>query len=360
MKTERLNYKLNPQYIAQYPPSKRGRTNLLVYNRADRSYSIKKYQDFAEYLKPGDVLVLNNTKVEKYRLFALNKRNKRRVQVLLLNKVAYEHEQFDSSKFDFWYALIGFARHVKLGDELIIENGNEFSINVIYRNEGDPGFILAIKKDGFDKVLEKYGHTPLPPYIKREDTPEDYKRYNTVFAKIKGSVAAPTASLNITKKILQGLKKKGVNIAYVDLQVGWGTFSPIRTENVEDFKIHEEFISVSKDSAQIINETILNGGQVFSVGTTASRTLETIAYWNKERQKYLVKAFDGFTDIFIYPGYKWKVVNHLITNFHAPKTSLLALVASFIGSTEEMFRLYDVAFKNNFKVLSYGDSMLIL
>ena len=360
MKTDRLNYKLDPKYIAQYPPAKRGLINLLVYKRFDKSYSIRKYKDFVEYLKPGDVLVLNNTKVEKYRLFALNKRNKRRVEVLLLNKIAYEHERWDSNKFNFWYALIGFARYVKLGDELIIENGNGFSINVVYRKEGDPGFILAIKKDGFDKVLEKYGHTPLPPYIKRDDTPEDYKRYNTVFAKIKGSVAAPTASLNITKKTLRELKEKGVNIAYVDLQVGWGTFSPIRTENVEEFKIHKEFISVSKESAQIINRTIIEGGDVIAVGTTASRTLETVAYWDEEQQKYLVKAFDGWTDIFIYPGYKWKVVNHLITNFHAPKTSLLALVASFIGSVDEMFQLYDVAFQNNFKVLSYGDSMLIL
>lgn len=360
MKTEQLNYKLDPKYIAQYPPAKRGLTNLLVYNRVDKSYSIRKYKDFVEYLNPGDVLVLNNTKVEKYRLFAVNKRNNRKVEVLLLNKIAYDHKEWDSNKFDFWYALIGFARHVRLGDELIIENVNGFSINVIYRKEGDPGFILVIKKDGFDKVLEKYGHTPLPPYIKRKDTPEDYRRYNTVFAKIKGSVAAPTASLNITKKTLRELKGKGINIAYVDLQVGWGTFSPIRTENIEDFKIHQEFISVSKESAQIINRTIIEGGDVIAVGTTASRTLETVAYWDKEQQKYLVKAFDGWTDIFIYPGYEWKIVNHLITNFHAPKTSLLALVASFIGSVDEMFQLYEVAFQNNFKVLSYGDSMLIL
>ena len=352
MKTEELNYKLDPKYIAQYPPKKRGNTNLLIFNRKTKDRYISKYSSFIDYINAGDTIVLNKTKVEKYRLFARNNRNNRRVEVLLLNNVSYRDKSFDVNKFDFWYALIGYARYVRQGDKLLVEGEDDYFIDVVYRRPGDAGFILAIDRLNFRKILKKYGHTPLPPYIKREDTKEDYKRYNTVFAQFKGSVAAPTASLNITKKILKRLKAKGVNIAYVNLQVGWGTFSPIRTDNIEDFQIHEEFISVSKKSVDIINKTILGGGKIIAVGTTATRTLETIAYKDEETGKYLVKQYDGMTNIFIYPGYKWKVVDHLITNFHAPKTSLLALVSSFIGSTDEMFKLYDLAFENNFKILS--------
>jgi S-adenosylmethionine:tRNA ribosyltransferase-isomerase len=221
--------------------------------------------------------------------------------------------------------------------------------------KSEKGVIVKLLSDLNPKeVFEKAGHTPIPPYMKRDDTEEDFERYNTVFGKYFGSVASPTASLNLTEDLLEKIKKKGIKIAKVELKVGWGTFAPVREENIEDHEIHEEEISLSLTSADIINETIKNGGDVWVFGTTVARLLESCA-----TKDGFVEAYEGSTNLYIYPGYEWKIVNHLITNFHMPDSSLILLVSSFAGK-ELIKKAYDEALENEYMLLSYGDSMLII
>lgn len=348
-----FNYTLPEESIAEFPVEKRGSSKLLVLDRRSKKIEHRNYSDIVDYISPGDVVVINNTKVIKARIFPTVQRTGRQVEVLFLNPQENE---------GFWDALIGKAKYVNLGDILVIGNSK---LLVFDREKDSPYFTVQILKDSIFDICNLYGHVPLPPYIKREDSKDDSERYNTVVADKVGSVAAPTASLNLTEEMLTKLKDKGVEIAFVELRVGWGTFAPVKEENVLKHKMHEEFYKLDEHNASIINNAISNGGKVWAFGTTATRVLETLG--NKKR----VKAGSGFTDIFIYPGYKWKIVNHLITNFHVPESTLLMLVSSFIqngmrwqrdplAGRDLMFKAYYEALAKEYKFLSYGDSMLII
>lgn len=358
-----FDYFLPQNLIANFPPKERGTTRLLVIDRKTGSISHKKYFDVIDYINPGDVVVLNRTKVINVRTFPIVSRTGKKVQLLFLNNIQKNNltknddqlseleKKYGQENIEYWYALIGRAKNVRIGDKLFFD-GSE-TVEIVHRNEGEAGFVVACHKDETSKIFEKYGHVPLPPYIKRDDNDEDKIRYNTVFAKIDGSVAAPTASLNITDEILSKIKAKGAKIAYVELKVSWGTFSPVNTEDYRNFKIHGEYYNVLKEDAEIINQVKAAGGKVVAFGTTVTRVLESIAKNGK------IKAGEGYTDIYIYPGYFWKFVDHLVTNFHTPKSSLILLVNSFLGEdlTE---KAYKIAIENNYAFLSYGDSMLII
>ena len=338
MKSKTFKYKLPKERIAQYPPRKRGTTKLLVVDRETKEIKHKNYFNVVKYMKKGDIVVLNETKVEKRRTFFITERGKK-VEVLFLEKRKVE------DGLEKWFCLIGRAKDVSVDEVLRMK---EIYIKVREREEN--GFLIDIPVGKSDMLFEKYGHTPLPPYMKREDRKSDQIRYNTVFSNIPGAVAAPTASLNLTKDILEKIKKKGVKIVKIELKVGWGTFAPIRGENVEDHKLHKEYIEVSEEVTREINST---KGDVWAFGTTVARTLESVTKRGK------VKPFKGFTNLYIYPGYKWKVVDHLVTNFHMPDSSLILLVSSFMGIRLTKM-VYKEALGNDYKFLSYGDSMLIL
>lgn len=338
MKSNIFKYKLPKERIAKFPPKKRGTTNLLVVNRKTGEIEHKKYFNVVEYIKRGDIVVLNETKVEKRRTFFVTEKGKK-VEVLFLEK------RKEEDGLDKWFCLIGRAKDVKEGEVL---RKKEIFVKILKR-END-GFLVNIPSEKSDILFEKYGHVPLPPYMKRKDRKSDQTRYNTVFSKIPGAVAAPTASLNLTEDTLKSLRKKGAEIVKVELKVGWGTFAPVREENVEDHKLHEEYISISKETAEKINNC---KGDVWVFGTTVARTLESSVKRGK------VVPFNGYTDLYIYPGYKWKVVDHMITNFHMPDSSLILLVSSFMGINLTK-RVYKEALSKDYKFLSYGDSMLIL
>ena len=342
MKMSEFTYNLPEERIAKFPPKERGTTKLLVLDRKERSITHRKYSDCVEYIKEGDVVVLNETKVEKRRTYFLD--NKERThEVLFLN------QQQDGN----WFCLIKKSKQLNEKDILSNLVCKEIQLQIVKKSE--KGVIVKLLSDLNPKeVFEKAGHTPIPPYMKRDDTEEDFERYNTVFGKYFGSVASPTASLNLTEDLLEKIKKKGIKIAKVELKVGWGTFAPVREENIEDHEIHEEEISLSLTSADIINETIKNGGDVWVFGTTVARLLESCA-----TKDGFVEAYEGSTNLYIYPGYEWKIVNHLITNFHMPDSSLILLVSSFAGK-ELIKKAYDEALENEYMLLSYGDSMLII
>jgi S-adenosylmethionine:tRNA ribosyltransferase-isomerase len=361
MNLSEFDYNLPEERIAKYPPIERGTTRLLVLDRESREIQHKRYVNVVDYIKPGDVVVLNYTKVQNVRTFPKVERSNRQVQLMFLENIQYHEAQLSDEEtkqksYEYWYALIGRAKHVKIGDTLIFDGGER--VEVIDRKTGEEGFIVRLSLSKSTEIFNKYGHVPLPPYMKREDNEDDKVRYNTVFAKQLGSVAAPTASLNLTDELLQKIREKGARIVYVELKISWGTFAPVKTEQIEDFKIHHEEIIISKKVAEQINETIKNGKDVWAFGTTATRLLESVAELEEETGKYLVKEYEGDTNIFIYPGYTWKIVNHMITNFHTPKSSLLMLVSSF-ASHEMIFRAYREAVENKYNFLSYGDSMLI-
>ncbi|MGI5897717.1 MAG: tRNA preQ1(34) S-adenosylmethionine ribosyltransferase-isomerase QueA [Candidatus Dojkabacteria bacterium] len=358
MKISEYIYDLPQSSIAKYPPKGRGTTKLLVVNRTNNKLVDAKYSEIPKYINKGDVIVLNETKVEKRRTYFQNEKG-RNIEVLFLNKENNDNNrnEVENVENQKWYCLVKGARHVKLEDILTSIENPEIKIQVLER-KGD-GFIVTILNTDTEKIkgediFEKIGHTPIPPYMRREDTKEDYQRYNTVFAHLKGSVAAPTASLNLTDEILAEIEKKGVRKAFIELQIGWGTFSPIREENIKDHKIHKEMISVSKETAEIVNEAKKNGGKIWAFGTTVARTLESIA----DRDGY-ISEYTGDTELYIYPSYKWKCVDHLITNFHMPDSTLMLLVSSF-GGKDLIKKAYNHALENDYKFLSYGDSMVII
>lgn len=340
MKISEFKYNLPEELIAKYPPKKRGTSNLLVLDKESGEITHRKYFNIPEYIQKGDIVVLNETKVINSRTFFFTPKGKR-VEVLFLENIGN----------DIWYVLIGRARNVDIEDTLVNEEGQEVQIQIKERKEN--GFVVLFTKGSSHILFEKYGHTPLPPYMKREDEESDKERYNTIFSKIQGAVAAPTASLNLTDEILKEIEKRGAKILKVELRVGWGTFAPIREEDIENHKIHTEYINISQEVAEAINN---RKGKVWAFGTTVARTLESVAY--EQNGKYLLKAYSGDTSLYIYPGYKWKIVDTLVTNFHMPDSSLILLVSSFAGK-ENIKQAYEEAVSKKYKFLSYGDSMLI-
>jgi S-adenosylmethionine:tRNA ribosyltransferase-isomerase len=341
MKADIFKYNLPKERIAKYPPKVRGTSNLLILNRESGSIDHKKYFNIPEYIKEGDVVVLNETKVLNTRTFFVTSSG-REVEVLFLNEEGNN-----------WFVLIGGGRYVKDGDVIIAKENNDIKIKVICKKE--KGYIVELLNGiTAQEIFESIGHTPLPPYMNRADESEDKERYNTVFSKKEGASAAPTASLNLTDEILKEIENKGAKIVKVELRVGWGTFAPIREENVEDHQIHKEFINISQEAVDILNEAKASGKDIWAFGTTVMRTLESVVDNNGILHSYI-----GDTQLYIYPGFEFKVVDHLITNFHQPDSTLILLVSAFAG-IDEIKRVYNEALDKDYKFLSYGDSMLIL
>tara|TARA_A100001011_G_scaffold338007_1_gene368561 strand:- start:2158 stop:3186 length:1029 start_codon:yes stop_codon:yes gene_type:complete len=337
MKTDKFNYNLPEHLIAQYPPKNRTDSKLLV---AIESIHHEVFKNIGSHFCSGDLLVINQTSVIPARLFG-KKITGGKIEILL--------ERFLSNRQTL--AQVRSAGNLKDGMQLIFSFAEEkFVATVQGRKENF--FILDWSADP-QILFKNHGQIPLPPYMKRPPEKIDEERYETIYAnpKKKESVAAPTAGMHFDETLLAELKGQGIEIGYVNLHVGAGTFQPVKTEDIEDHKIHKELVEVDKTLISQIKKTKARGGKVIAVGTTSVRALETAC------QKEL-KVFTGETDLFIYPGYKFKVVDHMITNFHLPKSSLLMLVAAFIGY-EKMIQIYELAIEQEYRFLSYGDAMLL-
>lgn len=341
MKLSDYDYNLPTSLIATKPPRTRGGSRLLHLDRSNGDIADKLYAGLPSILKPGDLLILNDTKVIRARLRA-RKSNGVEREIVILEK--------HSSDEDWYIHNILYKKSLKVGDELLV-GGNKLIVKKIL------GGGVAEVSSGVDllSLADKYGEMPLPPYMHRKSTKEDIERYQTVWAKHIGSAAAPTASLNMTKEILDSLAKSDVKTEYVTLHVGLGTFLPIRTDNLEDHEMHKEYFKIPKATIEAIHKTKKNGGRVIAVGTTVARTLE----YSHEHIKNRQTEISGEADIFIYPGYEFKVIDGLLTNYHAPKSTVLMLTAAFAG-WDRLLLAYKHAIQKKYKFLSYGDSMLIL
>ena len=342
MKLEEFDFYLPEELIAQTPLLKRDTSKLLTINRKENTYEHKVFSDIIDYFNPGDTLVLNNTRVMPARLYGQKKDTGAAIEVLLLK----------NKEHNMWECLVKPAKRIKVGSIVSFGDGimEAECVKVL-----DDGFrYFEFKYEGiFQERLDELGTMPLPPYIKERLT--DKERYQTVYSKEVGSSAAPTAGLHFTNVLLDKIKQKGVNIVYLTLHVGLGTFRPVSVENIEDHDMHSEFYTLDKEAANVINETKKNGGRVFSVGTTSTRTLETIA---RDNDGEIVPA-SGWTNIFIYPGFEFKCVDGLITNFHLPKSSLIMLVSAFY-KREKVLELYKIAVENKYRFFSFGDAMIII
>lgn len=347
MNISEFDYELPEELIAQMPADKRENSKMLVLNRADKTIEHKHFFDITDYIDDNCVLVLNNTKVLPARLYGKKEETGAKIEVLLLEPK--ENNQ--------WSCLIKPSKRVK--ENTIITISEDLKIKTIQKLEDAGEWLIELQYNGdlFD-ILHKVGNIPLPPYIERKLQSEEIKqfdkeRYQTVYAKDEGSVAAPTAGLHFTKEILNKLKEKGVELIYVTLNVGMGTFRPVKCENILDHKMHSETFEITKDAADRINAAKQQGKKIIAVGTTTVRTLET-AY-----QKYgCIKTCHDHSELFIYPPYEFKVVDELITNFHLPKSTLLMLVSALAGK-DFIFKAYQEAIKNKYRFFSYGDCMFI-
>lgn len=340
MRKKDFYYDLPEELIAQHPISNREDSRLMVLDKATASVEHRHFRDIIDYLNEGDCLVLNDTRVIPARLFGSRKGKDESIEFLLLKKI-------DINK---WETLVKPGKKVRPGVKVIFGDG-ELEGNVLSIGE-DGTRIVEFEYDGiFEEILDKLGEMPLPPYIKEKL--EDKERYQTVYSKKEGSAAAPTAGLHFTKELLQKIEDKGVKIVYLTLHVGLGTFRPVKEENIEEHHMHSEYFELSKEAAEIINNTKKSGGRVIAVGTTSTRTLESIG-----TQENLVVPKSGWTDIFIYPGYKFKVVDCLITNFHLPESTLIMLVSALAGR-EKILNAYNIAVKEKYRFFSFGDAMFI-
>ncbi|MEG0829054.1 MAG: tRNA preQ1(34) S-adenosylmethionine ribosyltransferase-isomerase QueA [Anaerovoracaceae bacterium] len=348
MNINQFDYNLPPELIAQTPADKRENSRLLVVDRKTGGISHKHFYDILDELNKGDCLVMNNSKVLPARLYGIKEGTGAKVEFLLIKRI----------ESDTWETMVKPGKRVKPGDIISFSEGNIFKAEVL--DYGDDGTrIVKFKYEGiFMERLEELGKMPLPPYIERESTDEDKDRYQTVYCEEEGSVAAPTAGLHFTKEILKAAQKKGVRLAYVTLHVGIGTFRPVKCENIEDHQMHFEEYEITEENAKIIMETKAKGGRIISVGTTSTRTLESGAVLDEASGEYQLKDTTGSTGIFIYPGYKFKIVDGLITNFHLPKSTLLMLISA-LYDRENILRVYDIAVKEKYRFFSYGDAMFI-
>ncbi len=340
MRTDDFDYILPEELIAQTPLKVRSNSRLLVTNRTSLELKHDRFSNISEYLKKGDVLVLNNTKVIPARLYGVKEGTFANIEILLLNQFG----------LDLWEALVKPAKRVKVGTRVVFGEG---LLTLECTEELEDG-ISHFKLDYvgvLETILDQLGEMPLPPYIHEKLV--DQSRYQTVYSKITGSAASPTAGLHFTKVLLHDLAKKGIIVVYVTLHVGLGTFRPVMVDDVLNHKMHSEFYMMDQDTASVLNLAKKEGRDIVAVGTTSVRTLETIL------QKYShFKECSGFTDIFIYPGYEFKAVDTLITNFHLPKSTLLMLVSAF-SSKEIIFNAYQTAIQEQYRFFSFGDSMII-
>lgn len=340
MNVKDYDYDLPEELIAQDPLEDRSGSRLMVLDRQTGDVEHRHFTDILEYLHPGDCLVINNTKVIPARLFGVKEDTQAKIEVLLLKR----------KENDIWETLVKPGKKAKPGTKLVFGDGLLTAEVVDVVEEGNR--LIQFHYDGiFEEILDQLGQMPLPPYITHQL--KDKNRYQTVYAKYDGSAAAPTAGLHFTKELLQKVKDMGVDIAEVTLHVGLGTFRPVKVENVLDHHMHSEFYMVSQEAADKINRAKESGHRVIAVGTTSTRTLEAAADENGR-----LHETSGWTEIFIYPGYQFKVIDALITNFHLPQSTLVMLVSALAGR-EHVLHAYETAVKERYRFFSFGDAMLI-
>ncbi len=345
MKLSDFKYNLPQKAIAKYPLEKRDESKLMVLHRDTQEIEHKQFKDIVQYMSKGDVLVVNESKVMQARLIGSKERTNAKIEVFVLREL--------NKRDNIWDVIVDPARKVRIGNRIyfsdkvwceVIDNTTSRGRTVRFNTEAGDIF----------KAIENIGQTPLPPYIKREPVPEDKERYQTVYAKKDGSVAAPTAGLHFTKELLSKIKKKGIKVVPVILHIGLGTFRPVEVEDLTKHRMDSEYFEVPEDTARIVTEALKKKKNVFVVGTSATRALES----SVTAEGYL-KPNSGWTDKFIFPPYEFKITKKLITNFHQPESTLLMLVAAFAGYDFTM-KAYKTALKNKYRFLSYGDAMLIL
>ena len=343
-----FDYELPQRLIAQTPAEKRDFSRLMVVHRDSGEVEHKHFYDILDYLKAGDCLVLNNSKVLPARLYGRKEGTGANIEFLLIKRI----------EGDTWETMVRPGKRLKPGDAVSFSDDKLF--RAVVKDYGEDGTrLVEFEYEGiFLERLEELGKMPLPPYIDRDNNSEDKDRYQTVYAKNEGSVAAPTAGLHFTPELLEKAKAKGVKLAYVTLHVGIGTFRPVKVENIEEHHMHFEEYFIDEETAGIINDTMKAGGRIVSVGTTSTRTVESAAVYDEECGKYLVKAGQGSTGIFIYPGYEFKIICALITNFHLPKSTLLMLISA-LYNREDILRVYRIAVEEKYRFFSYGDAMFI-
>ncbi len=343
MKIAEFDYDLPPEKIAIYPPTIRGDAKLMVVNRQTQGINHRKYFDLGEYINPGDLIILNNTKVIKARLIT-HKINGAKIELLLEEK---HHPLIDLNSQKAIY-----RGNIEIGDHLLIGK-----YQIIVKSIEKEGEVTISCEKNLYELTEEFGEVPIPPYLKRKSEDIDKIRYQTVFAKEDGSVAAPTASLNFTDGLKHKLETKGVNVVFITLHVGLGTFLPIREIEVEKHQIHSEYFIINQNVVDQIRQVKLSNHKIVAIGTTVSRALEAAS------ALILKRSFQGDisqeAQIYIYPSYEFKIVDHLVTNFHAPRSTVLLLASAFVG-TDLLKKAYQEAITQDYKFLSYGDSMLIL
>ena len=340
MELKEFYYDLPENLIAQVPIAKRDESRLMVLNRNTQTIEHKIFKDIIDYLEPGDCLVRNNTKVIPARIYG-KKETGANVEFLLLNNI----------EGDIWECIVRPGNKLHVGTKVIFGNGL-LNAEILEVMEGGTRRVKFTYKGIFNEILDQIGLMPLPPYIHEELKEKD--RYQTVYAKYQGSAAAPTAGLHFTNELLEKLQEKGVQIANVTLHVGIGTFRPVKVEKIEEHHMHTEHYYIKKEDVDKINEAKKNGKRIISVGTTSCRVLESIA-----DEKGFVKETEGDTSIFIYPGYKFKCIDALITNFHLPESTLLMLVSALAGK-DYIMKAYKEAVKNKYRFFSFGDAMFII
>ncbi|WP_338451498.1 tRNA preQ1(34) S-adenosylmethionine ribosyltransferase-isomerase QueA [Niallia oryzisoli] len=342
MKVDLFDFYLPEELIAQTPLLDRSSSRLMVLDKETGSITHDIFKHIKNYLKPGDCLVLNDTKVLPARLFGEKEDTAAKIEVLLLKQ----------QENDCWETLVKPAKRIKKGAKIVFGNGLLTAVCTEELEHG--GRILDFQYEGiFYEVLEQLGEMPLPPYIKEQL--EDQNRYQTVYARERGSAAAPTAGLHFTEDLLEEIKAAGIHLAFITLHVGLGTFRPVSVEDVDKHEMHSEFYQMTEETAALLNEVRRSGGRIISVGTTSTRTLETIASEYDGR----FEARSGWTDIFIYPGYEFKAIDGMITNFHLPKSTLIMLVSSLAGR-ESVLHAYETAVQERYRFFSFGDAMLII
>lgn len=339
MKTDDFDYKLDEKLIAQTPLKNRDDSKLMLVDKKAGFFKHEQFKNILSYLNKGDVLVLNNTRVIPARIIGEKESTKAVIEILILK-----------GKENKYKCLVKPARRIKVGDIIIFGNG-KLKAKCIKQEEEGIRILEFIYQGILLEILEELGTMPLPPYI--HEKLKDQERYQTVYSKVNGSSAAPTAGLHFTEKLLTEIKEKGIEILYVTLHVGLGTFRPVKVEDVKKHQMHSEYYEISKEVADKLNKAKKEHRKIISVGTTTTRVLETIMH------KYNgFKPEKGYTDIFIYPGFKFKAIDALITNFHLPKSTLVMLVSALTGK-ENILKAYEIAIQNNYRFFSFGDSMMI-
>ncbi len=341
MELKEFHFDLPEELIAQEPIAKRDMSRLLVLDKNNGEIRHRNFRDILEYLREGDCLVLNNTRVIPARLFGVKKDSMGSIEFLLLNR----------KDKDIWEVMLRPGKKAKPGAVFIFGDG-ELEAEILDILEGGNRLVRFSYQGIFEEVLDRLGNIPLPPYIKKQL--EDKERYQTVYSKYEGSAAAPTAGLHFTEELLQQVAASGIKIAFVTLHVGLGTFRPVKVDKIEEHKMHSEYYVLSAENAEILNGARKSGGRVICVGTTSTRTLESIM-----QKKGTLEEDSGWTDIFIYPGYKFRITDGLITNFHLPESTLLMLVSALAGK-DNIMRAYEEAVKERYRFFSFGDAMLII